>query len=582
MSSKLIPLVEDNPSDERRLAPVAKTLGMARHERSWPELLLADSPSDATLVLQELRRMGRHIDHEHVETAEAMRSALEREPWDVVIAEWALSAFSAPAALGILKQMALDLPFVIVSGTTGEDTAVEAMSAGAHDYVLKNKLWRLTPALERELRDCEERVARRLAERALRESESRFRRLADHLEATEAAKVRAEDALRESEQQLRQAQKMDAVGRLVGGVAHDFNNVLTVILSYGELILDDLKPADPLRADVEEICAAASRATGLVNQLMMFSRHQVVEPKVIDLHAVVTSMDKMLQRIVGEDVEMLLVAPDDGGRVVADPSHMEQVILNLVVNARDAMPTGGKLTIETANVVIGVEHALSHQPANVGPHVMLSVTDTGTGMDRETQARIFEPFFTTKELGRGTGLGLSTVCGIVQQSGGSMWVHSKPGQGTTFKIYLPRVDTELHVPEPNIAPAALRGTETILLVEDNAQVRTIVHSSLGRQGYHVISAQSGDEAVVLCEQHPEKIDLLITDVVMPHMSGPKLASRLVALRPEMKVLCISGYTVDTILRHGVLATEVLFLQKPVTPAAIARKVREIFDAPPRT
>ena len=321
---------------------------------------------------------------------------------------------------------------------------------------------------------------------------------------------------------------MEAVGRLAGGVAHDFNNVLSVIMSYGELMLEDLKPNDPMRDDVAEIQKAATRAAALTRQLLLFSRQQVVEPKVIDLHEVLVSMHKMLQRILGEDVDLVLVAPKSVGRVRADPSHVEQVILNLVVNARDAMPTGGKLTLETANVVLDEEYAASHLPAKAGPHVMLAVSDTGVGMDRETQARIFEPFFTTKEVGKGTGLGLSTVFGIVQQSGGNIWVYSEPGKGTTFKVYLPRVDAEVVAPTALATPATLRGTETILLVEDEVQVRTIVVSILRRQGYRVIAAQHAGEALLLCESHPEVIDLLLTDVVMPQMSGPELAKRLCA------------------------------------------------------
>jgi len=309
----------------------------------------------------------------------------------------------------------------------------------------------------------------------------------------------------------------------------------------------------------------------------MFSRQQAVAPKVIELHDVLTNMDKMLQRILGEDVELVSVPPKTAGRIKADPSHIEQVILNLVVNARDAMPTGGKLTIETANVVLDEDYALSHLPAKAGPHVVLTVSDTGVGMDRETQARIFEPFFTTKEVGKGTGLGLSTVFGIVQQSGGHIGVYSEPGKGTTFKVYLPRVDADLDVVKPQAAPTSLRGTETILLVEDEEQVRAIVLSILRRQGYRVLAAQHAGEVLLLCEKHPEAIELLLTDVVMPQMNGPELARRLAGTRPGMKVLCMSGYTDDSIVRHGVLESGVAFIQKPVTPTSLATKVREVLD-----
>ncbi|HEY5281173.1 MAG TPA: response regulator [Polyangia bacterium] len=642
-------------------------------------LLVEDSPTDAKLVVQALSKLGRPLEYERVETAEDMRAALEKGTWDLVLSDWSMPRFSAPAALELLKGTKLDLPFIIVSGTIGEDTAVEAMLTGAHDYVLKDKLGRLMPAIERELRECKDRVARRNAESALRENEARFRRLADsgiigiatvdllgnildandayltmvgysreevargavrwadlippefrpwNERATEQLKVsgvatpwemetfrkdgsrvpvlvgvalldypkciafiadltgrkeaeagrkRAEAALWQSEEQLRQAQKMEAVGRLAGGVAHDFNNVLSVIQGYSEMILDDLTSLDPLRTSIEEIRKAALRAAGLTRQLLMFSRQQVSEPKVIDLSGVLTNMDSMLQRILGEDIELVLVPPRSSDRVSVDPSHIEQVILNIVVNARDAMPTGGKLTIETASVFLDEAYALSHLPAKSGPYIMLAISDTGVGMDGETQARIFEPFFTTKEVGKGTGLGLSTVFGIVKQSGGNVWVYSEPGKGTTFKVYLPRVDATIDVLRPTASPTTLRGSETILLVEDEEQVRTIVQSILVRQGYRVIVAQNATEALLLCEQHLQTIDLLLTDVVMPHMSGPELARRLLTSRPAMKVLCMSGYTDDSIVRHGVLESGVAFLQKPVTPASLARKIREILD-----
>ena len=386
-----------------------------------------------------------------------------------------------------------------------------------------------------------------------------------------------EDARATLEDQLRQSQKMEAVGRLAGGVAHDFNNMLSVILSYAELIIADLKPNDPLRSDVEQINTAATRAAGLTRQLLTFSRRSIIEAKVVDLNEVLVGMGKMLERILGEDVELQLVTPPSVGRVKVDPTHIEQVIVNLVVNARDAMPTGGKLTIETANVVLDEDYAAAHLPSQPGRHVMLAVSDTGVGMARETQARIFEPFFTTKGVGKGTGLGLSTVFGIVQQSGGNIWVYSEPGTGTTFKVYLPRVDDEVDVVRPAPAPATLRGTETVLLVEDEEQVRAIVLNILGRYGYRVLSAQSAGEALLLCEKHEGAIDLLLTDVVMPQMSGPELAKRIAAIRPEIKVLCMSGYTDDSVVRHGVLAAGVAFIQKPVTPASLAGKVREVLD-----
>ncbi len=391
---------------------------------------------------------------------------------------------------------------------------------------------------------------------------------------------KAEEALRSTEEQLRHAQKMEAVGRLAGGIAHDFNNVLSVILSYGEMILGSAKPGDPTRSDVEEICKAALRAADLTRQLLTFSRKQIVAPKVLDLNVVLVGMDKMVRRILGEDIALISVPAQELGRVLADPSNIEQVIMNLVVNARDAMPTGGKLTIETGNVDLDGEYAREHLGATPGPHVMLAVSDTGVGMDSATQARAFEPFFTTKEAGKGTGLGLSTVFGIAQQSGGCVWVYSEPGNGTTFKVYLPRIDAEADLAGQSSPPVDLRGSETILLVEDQEQVRVVARSILERNGYRVIVAHDAADALVLCEKHPGTIHLMLTDVVMPEMSGAELAKRLAVPRPEMKVLCMSGYTDDCIVRHGVLESGMAFLQKPFTSESLARRLREVLDASP--
>ena len=389
------------------------------------------------------------------------------------------------------------------------------------------------------------------------------------------AQHQAERALRNTEDQLRQAQKMEAVGRLAAGIAHDFNNLLSVILGYDQLIQADLKPNDPAHEGVEEIHKAALRAADLTRQLLMFSRQQVVAPKVLDLDDVLAKMDKMLTRIVGEDV-VLVSAPGSGAaRVFADPSNVEQVIMNLVVNARDAMPTGGTLTIETANVDLDENYARQHLGATRGHYVMLAVTDTGVGMDRETQARIFEPFFTTKPVGQGTGLGLSTVFGIAQQAGGSVWVYSEPGRGTTFKVYFPRVEAKSEVMRPTSATYALRGSETILLVEDQEQVRTVARHILERCGYRVLVAHGAGDALILCEKEQGAIDLLLTDVVMPQMSGVELTKRIEARLPGLKVLFMSGYTDDSIVRHGVLTSEVPFLQKPFTAESLARKVREV-------
>ncbi len=761
-------------------------------------LLVEDSATDAKLVIQALRGSERVVEWERVENAADMRAALARQGWDLVLSDWSMPRFNARAALDVLHEARLDVPFIIVSGTIGEDVAVEAMRAGAHDYVLKDRLVRLAPAVDRELRECEVRRAQHRGAEALRLSEARYRRmiettnqgvwmvdsrgtttfmnarlrkmlggdpdgegyaptdftdaegrahLAKHVERNrqgfphqsdicftrrsgawcwaqvestplhdaageyegsfamlmdvtarreaDQARQDAEAALRESEMQyrvlfdstplpkvlydaqtlrflavneacveeygytredllrmtiadirgpnelesppgtveaapgepsfgvvrhvrkdgttfeaevtartilyrgrecrlalaqdvterrqledqLRQAQKMEAVGRLAGGVAHDFNNVLSVILSYGEIMRDQLEIDDPLREDVEQIERAGRRAADLTRQLLMFSRQQVIEPKVLDLNEVMESMDKMLERLLGADVTLSWLPAPTLGRVRADRGSLEQVIMNLVVNARDAMPTGGKLTIVTGDVTLDEAYVTAHVGARVGPHVMFAVTDDGVGMDRATQARVFEPFFTTKDPGKGTGLGLSTVFGIVQQSGGSIALRSEPGGGTTFTILLPRVDAGHEEEDEVAAPSARpkrRGSETILLVEDDDQVRRVTREILCREGYRIIEARTPREALDRAATSTRvDIDLLLTDVVMPGMSGPELARELSAVRPGMKVLCMSGYTDDSIVRHGVLASKLAYLQKPIVPDALSRKVREV-------
>ena len=383
------------------------------------------------------------------------------------------------------------------------------------------------------------------------------------------------------EVQLMQAQKMEAIGRLAGGLAHDFNNLLTAILGSAELLSDVIGSGDPGREDVDAVKQAARRAAELTRQLLAFSRQQILAPQVLDPNALIADLERMLRRLIGEDIALRSSLVPGVGAVRADPGQLEQVLVNLVVNARDAMPQGGKLTLETANVDLDAVHVREHPVMMPGPYVMLAVSDTGSGMDAATKSHLFEPFFTTKERGKGTGLGLSTAYGIVKQSGGYIWAYSELGHGTTFKIYLPRVDA----PAETLAPAPERtttpgGTETLLVVEDQSEVRRLTHKVLAARGYRVLVAGDGPEALRVAAAETATIHLLVTDVVMPAMSGRELAIALAAVRPELKVLYLSGYADESIVHHGVLERGLAFLQKPFTPDVLAAKVRAVLDAPP--
>jgi two-component system cell cycle sensor histidine kinase/response regulator CckA len=621
-------------------------------------LIIEDDRADAELVIRELGRE-RAVTVEVVATAKATREALTRSRWDFILADWSLPGFGALDALAIVRELSVDAPVIIVSGSVSEEVAVSAMRAGARDFVRKDHLSRLVPAIERELHEAETRAARRRAEREVHDSAERYRQLfessplpmwvydtdtlgflavnnaairrygysreeflaralTDLRPAEDHARLRQDVAVRDDspriwrhltkhgdtlaveitahdlefegrrarlvlandvtrrerlEDQLRQSQKMEAVGRLAGGIAHDFNNILSVILSYSETLLDTLSPGE-MREDIEQIRSAGQRGAALTRQLLMFNRQQLVEPRVLQLNDVLADMTRMLQRLLRADIELSVRAAPDLGAIHADQGSIEQVVMNLVVNAGDAMPTGGKLTVATSNREIDRRHAEEHPGVTPGRYVVLEVRDTGSGMDAATLARIFEPFFTTKERGRGTGLGLSVVFGIVQQFGGHIGVDSEPGTGTTFQVHLPRVDAIAAAPTLPRRSAMLYGSETVLLVEDDRQVREVALAILRRHGYVVIAACDGDEAVRSCEAHPHPIHLLLTDMVMPGITGHELARRLLRIRPEMKVLCMSGYSeVDTAAPDAELAR----LQKPFTAESLATSVRQVLD-----
>jgi len=506
-------------------------------------LFVDDSPTDLELIERELRNGGLVVTSEVVATEDAFKRAIQEFDPQLIICDYTLPGADGMVFLTAAGELCPDVPFIFCSGTIGEERAVEAMKRGATDYVLKDRLSALSVRVRRALR--------------------------------EAAERRERQAL---EEQLRQAQKVEAIGRLAGGVAHDFNNLLTVIRGYVDISLAELPPESPVRSDLEEARDAADRAADLTRQLLAFSRRQIIEPRISDLNAIVESSEKLLRRLIGEDIEIAIVLNPHLGRAKVDRAQIEQVIVNLAINARDAMPQGGRLTFETDNVDLDNAYARAHTAVQPGPHVMLAVSDTGQGMDRGTLSHLFEPFFTTKEFGKGTGLGLATVYGIVKQSGGNIWVYSEPGRGTTFKIYLPRVDE----PAEPLAPketdrATLRGSETILVVEDEDAVRTLTRRVLESKGYTVLDANQGLAAIELAEKHDGPIHLLVTDVIMPQMSGRALAQALSAVRPSMRVLYVSGYTNNAIVHQGVLDPGTPFLQKPFTPKALASKVRDILD-----
>ena len=505
-------------------------------------LVLEDCEEDADLLLHALEDGGYAVTAIRVQTAEAMEAALRSHEWDVVLSDYSMPTFSAPAALALLRESGSDLPFIIVSGTIGEETAVSALRAGAGDFLVKGRLARLVPALERELREVD---------------------LRRHRARTQAA----------LEEQLRQAQKMEAIGLLAGGIAHDFNNLLTAILGSCELLTDQIGPDKPIGQDLREITAAAQRAAALTRQLLAFSRQQVLTVAPIDLNHVVRGIGSMLRRLIGPHITITTILADDLYSVIADATQLEQVLLNLALNARDAMPEGGTLTIRTWNADATADETV----ADAGLRVNLSVTDTGTGIPPALQTKIFDPFFTTKERGHGTGLGLAAVHGIVTQLGGAIRVECSIGHGARFQIELPATRAAVVASAVPITDPSPVGVETILLVEDELGVRKFVTRALKRFGYQVLEADCAESALALAADVDRPIDLLLTDVVMSGLGGRELAERLMPSRPGLRVLFMSGYSENMTTAGGFLEAGIQLLEKPFTAHALLTRVRQVLE-----
>jgi two-component system, cell cycle sensor histidine kinase and response regulator CckA len=644
-----------------------ENLPLDEREATLRVLVVEDSIPDAELQIATLKRAGYIVKYAVAVSEDALRRQLSQSDFDIVLADFNLQNWTGLDALGVLKQSGKEIPVVMVTGSLGDEAAVDCIKEGATDYVLKDRLGRLPLAVRRALAERAVIRERTQAQVALQQSEERYRDLLENANDLihsylpdgrilyanrawkttlgytddEVAKLRVNDVIhpdsqaawaeqmdqlfrgehsdkaeiilitrdgrkilgeasrscklvdgkpafirsiirdmterRQLEEQIRQTAKMEAIGQLAGGVAHDFNNLLTVILGYGQILHETVGPHE--REYVAEILKSSDRAASLTRQLLAFSRRQIMTPQAIDLNVIVSNMEKMLKRLIGENYELSTSQKASLGKVKADPGQIEQVILNLIVNARDSMPNGGKITLETADVDLDEAYSRTHVTVIPGPYVMLAVSDTGVGMDAATQARIFEPFFTTKELGKGTGLGLSTVYGIVKQSSGNIWVYSEVGRGSTFKVYFPRIEAPVEmVGKPVVNPTTVKGTETVLVVEDEEPVRSLVRVALQSGGYRVMEAGDAQQACNLLEQFRGPIHLVLTDVVMPHMSGKELAARTATLHPESQILYMSGYTDNAIVLHGVLEATASFLQKPFAPKTLLKKVREVLDS----
>jgi two-component system cell cycle sensor histidine kinase/response regulator CckA len=649
------------------IPPPAESAPRPDRETPLRILVVEDSADDAELVTMALKRAGLRADIRRVDTSAAFVQALGGD-WDAILADYHLPSFSAPEALALRNQHAPDVPFIVVSGSVGEETAVAVLKSGASDYLLKDRLARLGQAVTRAIEEQRVQRDKRRVEAALNAAEARMRfaldaarvgiweadlrsgavvwsetleslhglvprtfggTFADFLACihpddrshmrevigrpsrdgadsdvlyrtiwpdgstrwiagrgrtffdADGAPLRAAGIgwdvtdHRQLEEQYRQAQKMEAVGLLAGGVAHDFNNLLTAIHGYGSLVSEALGPASPHQDDLKEILDASDRATRLTRQLLTFSRRQPTEPRVLDLRESLDSLERMLGRLIREDVR-IDVRGTPSGRVRADPGQIEQVVINLAVNARDAMPNGGTLVFDLADRTLA-DDGSSRDPVPPGNYVEMRVTDTGTGMDQATQARVFEPFFTTKPKGHGTGLGLSTVYGIVAQHGGHIWIESAPGRGTTFHVFFPRVTDPIEAARPAAVVTGNTGTETILVVEDEDAVRRLAARVLAEHGYHVLVAATPGEAIGMAHAFAQPIHLLLSDVVMPDLDGPALADRLTDARPDLRVLYMTGHA-DSRPRVTRRETSPPVIQKPFAADTLLHRVREVLDA----
>src|ERR1700676_885703 len=506
-------------------------------------LVVEDSEDDASLLLRELRRGGYDVSYERVDTAAAMSSALNTKEWDLVVSDHSMPNFSGSAALSLLRTKESELPFIFISGTMGEEAAVAALKDGAQDSLMKSNLTRLVPAVQRELREAGERR--------------------DH---------------KRLERQVLQLQKFEAIVRLAGGIAHDFNNAIGAILGWADLATQEAQSGSRLHERLQKICAQAQRAAGLTSQLLAFARQQVLQRRKINLNSLVEEGTSLLRKVIGEDIDVRIVPAADLRVAVVDPVQIDQVLMNLCLNARDAMPKGGRLIIETHNIEFDQEYCRLHTYVQPGSYVLLTVSDTGMGMDAATIEHIFEPFFTTKEVGKGTGLGLATVFGVVKQHGGFINVYSEPGKGTTFRVYLPSDSGAAEPVRTEGGGPPQKGTETILLAEDHEGLRELGQETLEALGYHVILAENGTEAVALFKSNTARIDVVVLDVVMPGMSGPDPYAEMSTVRPSLGVVFATGYTAEAASLTSLVARGASVLQKPYTATSLSKAIRQALES----